>query len=478
MCQPQLMPLHCWYMPTDVDAVLCRTLVNLRLLADQMTPVMHSHRQQLIDQPMQAATTAQAAATAADAYDAVDGTAGTTELIAATAEATAATAEATAATVEATPATAETTAATADAETPAAGTAAETGGAVHGAAGSPFAATDIPLMPTFLGVSIERPGRRQEQSGTLPWDQLFSRNPSPIGSQSSQTLSDRHFSGGLAAHSSGMLPSRLSVENLNEMAPVLFSPGQVTACTTGQHHAAVGFMLDIPSSTAVATAAATETAPLPLPRDLATVFSGQGLESGYSRQASHDSELESSRSPPFSADTQDVESELNSSAPIRPLSRTLLAADEQGAEQAGQEAGNGDSAAESLDDDAVAQLELEAEARKNQAQRQHPWLLYFYDNDMERDYSAYHGRQMVKVSHPEHSSSLSNANFHISLFKCVAFAITGTATLVLGLTACLIQVVLSAWTAWSTVDISHLLEVICLILVNQLFYPPHKQDIH
>ena len=394
---------------TEVDAVLCRTLVNLRLLADQMTPVMHSHRQQLIDQPMQAATTAQAAATAADAYDAAEATA-------ATAEATAATAEATAATAEAIAATAEATAATADAETPTAGTAAETGGAVASAAGSPFAATDIPLMPTFLGVSIERPGRRQEQSGSLPLDQLLSRNPSPMGSQSSQTLSDRHFSGGLAAHSSGMLPSRLSVDILNEMAaPALFSPGQVTACTTGQHHAAVGLMLDVPGSTAVATAAATETAPLPPPRDLATVFSGQGLESGYSRQASHDSEPESSRSPPLRAGTQDVESELGSSAPIRPLSRTLLAADEESAEQAGQEAGNCDSAAESLDDDAVAQLELEAEARKNQAQRQHPWLLYFYDNDMERDYSAYHGRQMVKVSHPEHSSSLSQTPISISL---------------------------------------------------------------
>ena len=93
---------------------------------------------------------------------------------------------------------------------------------------------------------------------------------------------------------------------------------------------------------------------------------------------------------------------------------------------------------------------------------------------MERDYSAYHGRQMVKVSHPEHSSSLSlsNANFHISLFKCVAFATTVTATMVLGLTAYVIQVVLSAWTVRFTLDILYLLEVIFLILVNGLFYPP------
>ena len=50
----------------EVVVPACRTLVNLQMLAHQLTPVMQNHRQQLIEQAMHAVHTAHASATAVE----------------------------------------------------------------------------------------------------------------------------------------------------------------------------------------------------------------------------------------------------------------------------------------------------------------------------------------------------------------------------------------------------------------------------
>jgi len=359
--------------------VLCRALVKLQMLAHQLTPVMHDHRQQLVDQAMHAANTAHAAATAvanggmpaahmatassvsSDAKDSADDTE-------TTAVATAATAE--------------------DA-------AGDLAAPVISSAPSPFAALEGPLVPIFSG-GIERQGRRREQSGTLPLDQILSRNPSPISSVPSQSL-DRLYLDGVSRQSSAQ-PSRLGSDGLWEvLAPGHFVPTASNAPTTGQlpqEDLAAGH------SSAVATAAP--------PKILATVFSGQGLpliSPSSSLEPSASPQAEDSESEPSSSElpqAQDSESEQSSSEPHRSGRRALLAAADEGVGDAATAAVTAEirlrrESAESKNADALAQLKFEAEASHRERGQQHPWLLYFYDKDMERDYSEYHARQMLKV---------------------------------------------------------------------------------
>ena len=348
------------------------------MLAHQLTPVIHDHRQQLIDQAMHAANTAHDAATAvanggmpgahmatassvsSDAKDSADDTGATAAVTAATAEA-------------------------------AAGDLA----AVLSSAPSPFAALEGPLVPIFPG-GVERQGRRREQSGTLPLDQILSRNPSPVSSAPSQSL-DRHYLDGVSRQSSAQ-PSRLGSDGLREvLTSGHFVPAASTAPAAGQlpqEDLAAGH------SSAVATAAP--------PKVLATVFSGQGLplsspssslEPSASPQA-EDSESEPSSSEPPQA--HNSEAEQSSSEPHRSGRRTLLVAADEGVGSVATAAVTADicrwqESSESKDADALAQLKSEAEAGPQERGQQHPWLLYFYDKDMERDYSEYHARQMLKV---------------------------------------------------------------------------------
>ncbi len=348
------------------------------MLAHQLTPVMHDHRQQLIDQAMHAANTAQPAATAVANSGMPDAHMATASSVSSDAQDatddTGATAVATAATAEAAP-----------------------GDLAAPVLPSPFAALAGPLNPVFPG-GIERQGRRREQSGTLPLDQILSRNPSPISSVPSQSL-DRLYLDGVSRQSSAQ-PSRLGSDGLREgLAPGHSVPTASTAPTSGQlpqEDLAAGH------SSAVATAAP--------PKILATVFSGQGLplsspasslEPSASPQA-EDSEPDSEPGSSELPQTHDSEPKQSSSDPHRSGRRVLLAAAEEGVSDAATAAVPAEhclwrESADSKDADDLTQLKSEAEARHQGRGQQHPWLLYFYDTDMERDYSEYHARQMVKV---------------------------------------------------------------------------------
>ena len=361
----------------------CRVLVKLQMLAYQLTPVMHDHRQQLIDQAMHAANTAYAAATAAANGGMPDAHMATASSVSSDAEDSA----------DDTGATAVVTAATAEAA------AGDLAAPVLSSAPSPFAALEGPLIPIFP-VGTETQGRRREQSGTLPLDQILSRNPSPISSVPSQSL-DRHYLDGVSRQSSTQ-PSRLGSDGLREvLASGHFVPAASSAPTAGQlpqEDFAAGH------SSAVATAAATGTTAAP-PKILATVFSGQGLplsSPSSSLEPSVSPQAEDSESEPSSSELPQAhtsESEQSSSEQHRSGRRTLLVAADEGVGDAATAAVTHEiyQQHESDDADALAQLKSEAEASHQERGQQHPWLLYFYDKDMERDYSEYHARQMLKV---------------------------------------------------------------------------------
>lgn len=349
------------------------------MLADQLTPVMHDHRQQLVDQAMHAANTAHAAATAVANGSMPDAHMATASSVSSDAQDSG----------DDTEATAVATAATAEAA------AGDLAAPVLCSAPSPFAALAGPLLPNLPG-AVERQGRRREQSGTLPLDQILSRNPSPISSVPSQSL-DRLYLDGVSRQSSAQ-PSRLGSDGLREgSAPGHFVPTASTAPTSGQlpqEDLAAGH------GPAVATAAP--------PKILATVISGQGLplsSPASSLEPSVSPQAENSESEPGSSElpqAQDSEPEQSSSEPHRAGNRVLLAAAEEGVGDAATAAVTAEvrsrrESAEPKDADDLTQLKFEAEASHRERGQQHPWLLYFYDKEMERDYSEYHARQMLKV---------------------------------------------------------------------------------
>ena len=338
------------------------------MLAHQLTPVMHDHCQQLIDQATHAANTAHAAATAVENSGMPDAHMATDSSVSSDAQGSDAQDS-----DDDTEATAVATAATAEVA------AGDLAAPVLCSAPSPFAALDVPLLPNFPG-GVDRQGRRREQSGSLPLDQMLSRNPSHISSVPSQGL-DRLYLDGVSRQSSAQ-PSRLGSDGLREgSAPGHFVPA-ATAPTTGQLPQED---LAAEHSSAVATAAP--------PKILATVFSGQGLP-----LSSPASSLEPSASP----EAEDSESEQSSSEPRKSDRRALLAAADEGVGGAATAAVPAEirsrrESAESKSADDLTQLKSEAEASHRESGQQHPWLLYFYDKEMERDYSEYHARQMLKV---------------------------------------------------------------------------------
>ena len=371
------------------------------MLAHQLTPVMQNHRQQLIQQAMHAVNTAHASATTVDNGGMADTHMDTADHAFPAADEPAA--ERTTVSQATVAADSVTTVDGAVAAVDAAATA-NTAGPDPTLILSPFADLDRPPLPTapVPGLGAERPGRRREQSGTLPLDQILSRNPSPVSPIPSQNL-DRHFLDGISRQSSAQ-PSRLGSDQFRDILPAGQAPH--TAATG----AAVGQLsqeeeMSSAHRAAVATAGVTDTTAAQ-PRNLATVYSGQGLP--LDPQSPVGSVGGSS-----SADAQDSDPE-----PSRLVGghRGLLMSTDDEADEAGQEAAEagqegaeaGQEAvthyadsqydlSESHDSDLAAQLESEEEARRQERQQQHPWLLYFYDRDMEQDFSRYHARQMLKV---------------------------------------------------------------------------------
>lgn len=351
-----------------------RTLVNLQMLANQLTPVMQAHRQQLIEQAMHAVHTAHASATAVE--DGGMAHMGTVDSYTIAAEDSDTNVDGAATAVVA--------AATAN-----------TAGPDPTPVPSPFAGLDGPPLPVapMPGPGAERPGRRREQSGTLPLDQILSRNPSPVSPIPNQSM-DRHFLDGISRQSSAQL-SRLGSGLSRDILPAGQAlPAAATSATV--EHSSQEEGMSLAHRAAVATAAGTVTTAA-LPRNLATVHSGQGLP--LDPQSPVGSVGGSS-----SADPQDSDSEPSRLVPTRGGQRDLLmcAGEEAEPDTFGQEAVTHDvdsqyDMAESHDSDLAAQLESEEAASRNGRQQQHPWLLYFYDRDMEQDFSRYHARQMLKV---------------------------------------------------------------------------------
>ena len=345
------------------------------MLAHQLTPVMQNHRQQLIEQAMHAVNTAHASATAVGNGGMADADMGMADSHAIAAEDSVTTVDGVTTAV-------------------AAAATAATAGPDPTLILSPFADLNRPPLPTapMPGPGAERPGRRREQSGTLPLDQILSRNPSPVSPIPSQNL-DRHFLDGISRQSSAQ-PSRLGSGHFRDILPA----GQAlpAAAATG---AAVGQLsqeeeMSSAHRAAVTTAGGTVTTAAQ-PRNLATVYSGQGLP--LDPQSPVGSIGGSS-----SADAQHSDSEPGRPVPARGGHRELLMSADKEADEAGQEAVTHDAKnqydlAELHDSDLAAQIESEEAVRRQERQQQHPWLLYFYDGDMERDFSRYHARQMLKV---------------------------------------------------------------------------------
>ena len=147
-------------------------------------------------------------------------------------------------------------------------------------------------------------------------------------------------------------------------------------------------------------------------RPLRTVYSGQGLPSDSTTWQSFSQGSPTAMSSPLSHQAE-LASRLAGASPdlvaTQPLStgssRGISSFEAEASEEAFaaaaalRSAPRGSSeASRSRDDMLVAQLEAEAEARIAQQHRHHPWLLYFYDQETERDYRIYHARQMAVVS--------------------------------------------------------------------------------
>ena len=447
------------------DTLHCRTLTKLQLLSHQLTPVMHSCRQQLIDQAQHAATAVANSETVQEAsVDENNAQSAAPHGISSTAQ-------------------------DAPAYVPSAAAAAAVSAFAFPSAdpapdsvSSPFANSEAAVSP-FLPVrgaeiqgrrreisgsppvrAIERQGRRREISGSLPLEQMFSRLPSPVGSAGL----DRAYSDGAAPQPSGRHTSRAGFSlDLTQIVPPrpMPAPESVADRNAGQRSqerwsldsfqqrmmggraSRLGSIDSFKDELALAHSQLPATTPVPNHQPqgsgenqtddmaaalgspgqaeafepLTTVYSGEGLllapqsVGQYSPQLtpdkaspppSREGNLVSKLSPAGSSEAASPCSSLageadagssNSSSSRPSLQRggSSTPAD-QGAVALGGTAVAHSS--EPVDSDMlVAHLEAEAEARMKEQQRQHPWLLYFYDQEMERGYSRYHAQQMVMV---------------------------------------------------------------------------------
>ena len=433
----------------------CRTLNNFQLLAHQLSPLMHSFRQQLIDQALHAANTAATAATAADngtgpGLDNSNADPATAHVISTTAQQGA---------PVHVPSTAAAAAVTAFSP--------PTDGFTLNLGPTPFANSEeaVAVGPALLSGGAERPGRRQEISGSLPLEQMLSRLPSPIASAASL---DRASSD--EAPSSSRFVSRLG-SSLN-LAQAAFhqspspapteppAPGPDSAAdpnaahhtqdswssnsfgqrSTSQHASRLGSVdntregltpehSQLPAMqpqalsppqvsgrlpTDAAAAIAPTSSQAEVDQSWRTVYSAQGLLpaselDGHSStqsttdtalpSVSHEAGLASRLSPAASSPAADPGSSLAgepSCGTSTPQHRGCRAVNQGAVDLDGRAVTHAEEG-----DTNVAQLEAEAEARiKRQQQQQHPWLLYFYDRDIERDYSRYHAQHMTMVRQP------------------------------------------------------------------------------
>ena len=469
-------------MPQSVTyAVHCRALDNLRFLSHQLTPVMHRFRQQLIDQAWHAANTAATAADrAATAADTAAATAATPADTAADTAATAADSGNAASmhNSNADPATGYVVSTTAQQQPPAnipdsAFDPPLGAPAPHMGYSSPFAMSEAAVGPFLpLGGVTTRQGRRQEISGSLSLEQMLSRLPSPVGSA---TALDRGSSDGAASNRhASRLGSSFDLSQLVFSAPTqppTLPPDPAADPTPAprqtqdrwsldsltQRHASHLGSTEIPregsapeqsqvpatnpqgasppqlSRRTQATAAAAVGANLDsngeAAHPLTTVYSGQrlllasaptgplahestALPDATSPSVSHEGEL-----PRLLHGIRSTATNPNSSRPTPQRGDGQAVHQNHGAVGLG-----GKVAAQSLgsaeDNVLVSQLQAEAEARIREQQRQHPWLMYFYDGETERDYRKYHATHMAMVREQPKGSFWHEVNINSSFIYC------------------------------------------------------------
>ncbi|KAL3141594.1 hypothetical protein ABBQ32_004835 [Trebouxia sp. C0010 RCD-2024] len=232
---------------------------------------------------------------------------------------------------------------------------------------SPFADVEDAFSPTLPQGSSDRQERRREISGSLPLEQILSRLPS-----SSAAACDQH----VAEEGPSQFPSRrtsrlgasLDISRLlyRAYSHLMVDADSAADLPTGQP--APVWSSGSPRGSAGGGVTRTEG----YQNEGTTARLGEGMTSllasglGFLDSLQENLTVEHSQ-PPITNPT---------AGSRRPLG---LAEPAEGSMQ-------------------EAQLQAEVEARsRGQQHRQHPWLLYFYDRQTERDYGRYHAQQMAMV---------------------------------------------------------------------------------
>ena len=422
-------------------------LNSLQLLAHQLSPIMHSFRQQLIHQALHAANTA---ATAADngneaSLDNSSADPATAHVISTTAQ-------------QDTPVFVPPTAAAAAANVTAYASPSANPG--PDTISSPFASSEeaVAVGPFLQPGGVERQGRRQEISGSLPLEQMLSRLPSPIGTAAGL---ERASSDGATSNSrASRLGSSLDLSQLALPAPTLPPmPGPDSALNpNAARHSQDWWSLNIfaqhtrsrrasrlgsiespregpaPEHSQLPAMQAQAVSPPQLSGRTQTGAAAAVAPSSSQGEASHSRRTSSiaqglQLAPgvvghPTAQSTADSASpsmsgEGESASKLSGAARSAAA--DPGSCWAGEPSSGGPTpqyggcravyqgavdwssgaVAHAVQGDAtVPQLEAEGEARMKGGQHQHPWLLYFYDRETERDYSRYHAQHMLMVREP------------------------------------------------------------------------------
>lgn len=248
---------------------------------------------------------------------------------------------------------------------------------------SPFADVEDAFSPTLPQGSSDRQERRREISGSLPLEQILSRLPS-----SSAAACDQH----VAEEGPSQFPSRrtsrlgasLDISRLlyRAYSHLMVDADSAADLPTGQP--APVWSSGSPRGSAGGGVTRTEG----YQNEGTTARLGEGMTSllasglGFLDSLQENLTVEHSQ-PPITNPT---------AGSRRPLG---LAEPAEGSMQ-------------------EAQLQAEVEARsRGQQHRQHPWLLYFYDRQTERDYGRYHAQQMamVRAGHASFCVGCSHACF-------------------------------------------------------------------
>lgn len=246
---------------------------------------------------------------------------------------------------------------------------------------SPFADVEGALTPALpRGGSVERQDRRREISGSLPLDQILSRLPSPLAD--SAAAGDQHLAEGAPTRFPFRRTSRLGASlDLSRLLYRASSHQMVDADAAADLPAGQlgqAWTPGSPRGSAGGGVTRTES-------EVPAARLGEGMTSllasglGFLDSLREDPASEHSR-PPTTNPTAGGRPPLELKEPA---------------------------------EGGMLEAEEEARSRGQQQYRQHPWLLYFYDRQTERDYGRYHAQQMAMVR-AGHASFCVVVHVHVS----------------------------------------------------------------